>query len=346
MTKSRNLAQCMRGISNNVNICRFLAAALVIFSHAYPLAVAGQSDWLNRATKGQCNFGGISVTILFFFSGLYVTKSIEKKSGFVQYFSGRCKRIFPPLMFVVGISAFVLGPIITTVTQKAYFSSTATWLYLLNGILLPVHNLPGVFLNSVYARTVNGPLWTMPVEFGCYVALFIFYHVYKHFDKKAGKSVRLSFIVGIVLLGAICLKYITAYIIPGAAILAEAIRPAMAFLMGVLYYAFREKIYLNKWAAIVSLMILALAVKTPFFSYPLVLLLPYIVTTFTLGVPQIQWRSHLFNLSYEMYLVGFPIQQVFTCCLNIGKTPLSNFLISLPVDIAVAGIVYMLTEKH
>ncbi len=56
-----------------------------------------------------------------------------------------------------------------------FFVSTDFFKYCLNFILIPVHNLPGVFTNNIYPGVINGPLWTLPLEFVCYIILLIAY---------------------------------------------------------------------------------------------------------------------------------------------------------------------------
>lgn len=57
-------------------------------------------------------------------------------------------------------------------------------MYLLNGVLILVHELLGVFThNPMGDAVVNAALWTLPVEFSCYVLCFVGYKITK-FDKK------------------------------------------------------------------------------------------------------------------------------------------------------------------
>ncbi len=70
-----------KGRSNNLNLLKFIAAVLVVFSHAYGITGHGDDPmmWLSR---GQMSFGGFAVAIFFFASGFYVTKSLlAKKRG-------------------------------------------------------------------------------------------------------------------------------------------------------------------------------------------------------------------------------------------------------------------------
>ena len=178
------------GKSNNLGFIKFIAALIVIISHAFPLSTVDRLDLMENITRERLSFGGLAVAIFFFSSGLLVTKSLFKNPHFVPYFKQRIKRIFPPLIFIAVICAFVLGPIITSLSASEYFSNSQTYKYLLNGICILQHDLPGVFQGNVYGSTVNGALWTMPVEFLCYVACFIGYKI-----KLLNKKIILNHIV-------------------------------------------------------------------------------------------------------------------------------------------------------
>ena len=85
------------GYSSNVGLIKFIAAIMVILSHAFPLS-SGSSDneWMLWLTRGQYTMGGVAVAVFFFYSGLLVTKSFLKDPKAGKYFGGRSKRIVPP----------------------------------------------------------------------------------------------------------------------------------------------------------------------------------------------------------------------------------------------------------
>lgn len=337
---NKTLENSMHGISSNVNLCRFICAALVILCHAYPLTY-NSTDAMLRFTNGQCSFGGLAVAILFFFSGLYVTKSMTRRSGTGEYIKARCIRIFPPLIFVVFLCTFVIGPICTELSVGSYFGNISTYIYLLNGIMIPVHNLPGVFTQSVYAATVNGPLWTMAIEFACYIALLVFYKIYCKFGKKKRCLVALA-----VMIAAGCMGiYVLADRIPALSIFSAAIIPILAFFIGTAYYIGRKNVRLDWRLGFAGIIVLILSAKIPFYNIILLLVMPYVILSLTVGTKQILQNLKILELSYEMYLLGWPIQQILICNLNIGTSPWTNFAIALPVDIFISWLVFQIAEK-
>lgn len=326
--------------SDNVNILRFISAILVIISHA-PTLVDGSGDICYRYTDGQSSFGGVAVAIFFFLSGLYVTKSVQKCESEKEYLLKRVKRIFPALWVVIIVSAFIVGPIVSSLPLHKYFTNTQTYLYLLNGILLPVHELPGVFENSLNA-TVNGPLWTLPVEFAAYIVLMLVWTFSRRVLKKE-QAQKIFHILGVVVLlfGMIAIKLVLA----DSEFMISVIRPIIIFFVGALYFDFEDQIKLVPWLGIICLILLVVAGKTPFFSLAMILFIPYIIATLVIGTKQVKLKTSFFMISYEMYLVGYPIQQLIMQAFHYQIPAWMNALISIPIDIIVAYGLYWLTEK-
>lgn len=329
------LSEKMNGMSSNVNMLRFLAAMLVIFCHAFYVSASAE-DPLSLFSKGQTNFGGFAVAIFFFLSGFYVTKSLYKTSTIKEFMWKRCVRIFPQLWTVVFVTVFVLGPLVTQSSLFEYFSNKSTYAYLLNGIFLPIHNLPGVFQANVYDTTVNGPLWTMPVEFVAYCAVAIVMFLCKYVFKKE-KMQKLFHGICLVCLLAM---FVGVSVVIKNDFLITVIRPLVIFFVGVIYCDYAEKIILNQWLAVISLFVLILGCRFDFLNYAMMVCLPYVIVTFMLGWKQTKWKFGIFMISYEMYLFGWPIQQYFVHLFGGQMNPYLNFALTLPIDIILAYLLY------
>ena len=234
------LSEKMNGISTNVNLLRFCAAVLVIFSHSFYVAAASE-DPFSVFCNGQTNFGGMAVAVFFFLSGFYVTKSLYRKNDVKDYFKKRCIRIFPQLWAVVLLSAFVLGPTLTKNTMLEYFTDKSTYLYLLNGLLIPIHNLSGVFGGNAYDATINGSLWTLPVEFAAYCGLAFILLISKYILKNEKHQKALHLILTVVLL----VSFVGVDVFLKSEFLMTVLRPMIIFFIGSLYCDYSDKIVLN-----------------------------------------------------------------------------------------------------
>jgi len=111
--------------NNNLNVIRFIASVMVIFSHAYPIS-CGDTDPLSKLTDGQMHFGSLAVCAFFFFSGFFIDRSVHKQPSFQSFFRARCVRIFPCLIMVVFFCVFVLGACVTECHIREYFTNIKT----------------------------------------------------------------------------------------------------------------------------------------------------------------------------------------------------------------------------
>lgn len=346
---NKTLSELLNIKSTNVNLLKFICAILVIVGHANPITGTGV-DILTEYTGGECSFGGLAVGVFFFFSGLYVTKSLSKTVNLRTYLAKRVERIFPQLAVVILISAFVLGPILTLLPIGTYFLSLGTYTYLLNAILIPIHNLPGVFEGLPY-QTVNGPLWTLPVEFACYLMLWGISLLLVLITKYKGQK-NLSGIVDSnafrALLGAavaiVFAGFIAVFYVLKNEFLISVVRPVVIFIEGSLFYQYRDKIKVNWIAGLGMILLLALSGAVGLFSIGMILLLPYITVSLTLGLPQIKADWTMFKISYEMYLLGWPIQQLLMVFFKCNMTAAMNSLLAVPIDVIIAYTIFKLNN--
>lgn len=239
----------------NTEAIKFLAACLVIVCHAYPLNGGPDvMDGLYVLTRGQINWGSVAVSIFFTFSGYYLAKSVCKYQMGRDYFRERAKRIFPALWIVVLLSVFLVGPLFTTLSLGDYFKSGDTWRYFGNAVLIPVHDLPGVFTDHIHLPAVNGSLWTLSVEMLCYTALWILYKMNLLQKKKIFLSIPLfGFAVGAIILAGSYLP-----------VLLSMLGPALSFYIAIYLQLYGDEIYHKikswiRWGSYAVLVVVSLA---------------------------------------------------------------------------------------
>ncbi len=320
--------------SENLHLMRFIASVMVIFAHSY--AISGgkfKSDFVDRHTDGLISIGGICVTLFFLCSGYLISKSIMRSQSFISYVKARLIRLLPPLGMVV-VASIAVGAVITTLPFAQYFASAQTYKYLLNAILLPVHNLPGVFENNAYGAVINGALWTLPVEFACYIACYIFYKL-KLLSKKRFWYTLPAFLAALILE-----KYL-----PG--ILSDMVRPCAFFYIGMLYYVYREHIVLKLKLVPIALVLLVASFATEIFIKPAMLIFwPYMLFALWFAAPQCpSWLGKTGDISYGVYLWGFFVQQFLTYLWGGSMPRLLNFILATAVSVCLGTITFLLTEK-
>lgn len=330
------LNEVSQGRKNNLDFIRFIAAVMVIYSHAFPLSLGEeQTDFLSIITNQQIGFGSLGVSVFFLYGGFLIARSTIRLKYFKEYFKARIIRIFPCLFIVTIFLAFILGPILTEVSVVEYFKSLDTYKYVLNAILILKHNLPGVFEDNIYGATVNGPLWTLPLEFSCYIICFLIYKI-GFLNKKFFKYTLLPFAV----------IYVILNIQLGNNILQSAMRPMGLFYLGIIYYVYREDIILRKRWVIISVLGLLLTNSLNLLEYGILLFLPYILLYIGFETKKkILIPSKFGEPSYGMYLIGWPIQQVLVQIYGGSMNPYINFLITLPIDIIFGYILFKYVDQ-
>jgi len=147
---------------------RLIAAILVIAHHARvlngrPPLVLGHG----------LDLGALGVGVFFVISGYLVAGSLERSPRIGAFLVRRALRIFPGLLAALLVTAFVLGPLATTLDPLGYLSNPGVYGYVLRNMTLyaVAYDLPGVFLSAPVAGVVNGSLWTLRLEFTAYLAL-------------------------------------------------------------------------------------------------------------------------------------------------------------------------------
>jgi peptidoglycan/LPS O-acetylase OafA/YrhL len=114
--------------------------------------------------------------VFFIVSGFLVTRSVLTQPTLVDYAVARFLRLFPALLATCIFIAFLLGPAVTSVSFKEYFSDPRPWLYVPLTASLVTHSLtlPGVFEHVPDAGLIDPPLWTLHYETACYILLGAF----------------------------------------------------------------------------------------------------------------------------------------------------------------------------
>lgn len=331
------LADITKGRDNNLDLIRFIAAIMVIFSHAFPIAQGiGVQDPLSVATNDQISFGSLAVSTFFFYGGFLICKSMHRCKQGEIYFKARIVRIFPPLIGVTLVLTFGVGPIITSLSLEEYFSNISTYRYLLNGLLILQHDLPGVFTNNIYANTVNGPLWTLPIEFLCYIMCYIFYKLHLLEKKRMGVTIVLFSI------GCFLVKMVSVRVL----MLASVIRPVGLFFAGMLYFVFSESIIMSSSIGWLCLIGGLLSIKMGVFNYTIFVFLPYFLMYIGYGIKK---KASQFakrgEISYGVYLCAWPIQQIICQCFGGQMNPMLNFVLSILPSIIMGTIICKFVEE-
>jgi peptidoglycan/LPS O-acetylase OafA/YrhL len=157
------------GRYNNFTLLRLLAAIQVIYGHCVrflDLRTTGVAEGL----KGLL-YAFPGVPIFFVTSGFLISGSWERRPDIRSYARNRTLRILPGL-WEAAVGALILlaafGRLASFVKQPSF----APWLL---GQVTIVQFFNPAALRSFGTGSINGALWTIPVEMGFYIALPLLY---------------------------------------------------------------------------------------------------------------------------------------------------------------------------
>lgn len=158
-----------QGVGPGFDAIRVYLSITIMALHSLTLAkglaaYVGSPSWIHNLA--------LSLLPAFFgLGGFLVTGSGIRVNSVSKFVWHRFLRIFPALALEVFLSAIFLGAIFTTLNLHDYFSSNEFWIYFKNIIGIINFNLPGVFLDNPFPRTVNGNLWTLRPDYYGYLIL-------------------------------------------------------------------------------------------------------------------------------------------------------------------------------
>jgi peptidoglycan/LPS O-acetylase OafA/YrhL len=324
---------------NSLDALRLVAAAMVLYSHQY--ALLGLPEPLFTPWN---SFGDAGVAIFFFLSGCLVWTSWARDPSAMRFFQRRSLRIFPALWVLCLVSVLVLGPLLSVLPFSAYFGSVDTWRYLGTALLVSSKTLPGLFPGNAIPFVVNGSLWTLPVEFLCYITVAVTGMV-----SVGWAATRLSMgtvlslcVLAVVVLASYGSRWTGPHFIPHLEMVA-------LFWFGVLYghavAAPRSRVV---WV-LGAVALLAYALLGPRSMERAVMLacaalLVHVARTTAMGS---RLTEPLGDLSYGVYIFAFPVQQIgvhFGRGLGWGVT--TYLLLSAVVTGALAYLSWHAVEKQ
>lgn len=331
------LADVAQGRDNNFNLIRMIAATGVLVSHAWPLALGSGAVQPLQTLTGH-SLGTLCVYVFFVISGFLIAASFERRSSHAMFVASRIARLFPGLFVSVALVALLLGPLVSSLSPGAYFSSSEVYSFIWRNTLLawPQFTLPGVFEDNPYP-TVEGSIWTLVHEAICYVGVFL-----------AGLmgliANRLRGTVALLLLLALwfAIELFGWSIHPR---LMELHSLALPFAVGTFLYIWRDRVPLSAVLCIIFLALSALTKSTVFYEFVLICTIAYI--TFWLAyIPRgvLLAYNRLGDYSYGIYIYAFPIQGLAVWAFG-PMTPEANILWSLPPTLLLSILSWHLIEK-
>jgi peptidoglycan/LPS O-acetylase OafA/YrhL len=281
----------------------------------------------------------VILPMFFALSGFLVASSLQRNT--LPTFLGlRALRIMPALMVEVGLSALLLGPLLTSGSLGDYFSDARFFEYFLN-IVGDIHYfLPGVFTGNPFPFYVNAQLWTVPFELQCYVLLALAGLV------GVCRYPTLMVVVTIGLHGLWGgLALLTGHDDGGLGSTVSGHVLALSFLAGVTFYLMRARVPYNLLLFGASVAVVALALQVPYGDYLIPFPVAYGTAFLGLANPRKWFLVRWGDYSYGIFLYGFPIQQLVVSRGAVFHSWYANLLIAVPLTVAFAALSWTVVER-
>lgn len=331
-----------KGIGPGYDQIRLMLSVAILFWHSFLISY-GQ-DWaLEFWASPFSALLAVLLPMFFGLSGFLVMGSALRVQSLKVFALFRALRIAPALVTEVTLSALVVGPALTVLPPRDYFSSPMLFEYFTSLVGWIHFRLPGLFTGNPVPEVVNSSLWTVGPELLCYVVLSIFI--------VTGIYKRPMLLVGIVV-GYLAICIGTDHL-PQARFLDNRVPTrvlVLCFLLGNLLYVLKGRIpfspVLTAASGIVGILGLHYATQADAtaLTYPALVLVVYFVNALGLtrlpSIPVTKYGDY----SYGIYIFGFPVQQAIMMGQS-GRNPLLNFAVALPVTFALAVLSWHGIEK-
>jgi peptidoglycan/LPS O-acetylase OafA/YrhL len=326
-----------KGYPSGFDYLRLVLAVAVIVTHTIPACYGFDALWAVYRTPVRPLFF-VVVPAFFAVSGFLVAASFQRVRNIPVFLTLRAVRILPALLCVVLISTFVLGPILTALPLGAYVTDRMTWTYLLGALGFARYSLPGVFSYNP-SETVNASLWTIPWEMKCYLLLPVL-GVTTLLSRPRGMAVAAV----AVNIGAFAwshhLGHLETWDKPGGGFLISC------FFWGSVLYLNRNEIFYSRWICAGAMLAAYLSIWwSPGAAYLAALPVAYASIYLGLQNPGKIKPIRDRDLSYGIYLYGWPVQQTIAGLMPYGRIWYVNFGTSFIVTACIAWLSWTLVES-
>lgn len=329
------LQDLLKKENNNIDIFRVIAAILVIYGHSYAFFPSvTYNDVIQRLLTFDSS-SSIAVKAFFFLSGLLVTNSLLTKKNSVDFIMARFFRIFPALFVVLFITAFIIGPILTTVSIKDYFSSLIPFYYVVNSFFMDIqYLLPGVFESNA-RNVINGSLWTIPFEVFCYIFLISLF-----FIGVTKSRVLMTLVFFVVVLDQVMGNSLLFTWLPPRN---EVTMLAPSFAFGAVLAVWRDKIKINLKTTAGAVLFSLLLFRSQHNYYFVEMAIFISILYISANVFVLKFRPKM-DLSYGIYLWGWLVQQILASIFP-DQTIVFHQIAAIIVCIVIAHFSWKYIEK-
>lgn len=354
-----SFGQAFDAKNNAFGFLRLLLAILVIFSHSFALGGFGIEP-LHALTQGRYNIGLASVAMFFVLSGFLIARSAANSPSIGRFLWHRFLRIFPAYWVCLVVCACVFAPLMAYAesgsftrifslpwnSPQSFMMNNAGVLHL-NGlsvegvVMFRPNSIGGVLRHNPVPGVLNGSLWTLPYELGCYLAVAAV--ALLGVLRRARSLVLVLFAVLWCLHAFDCLDPQGFYRCFPYVGVKQLIMLCLFFCAGSICFLYRNKIPFSGWFFVSALLLLWISLVGGVFGLvaPIAMTYAFLWLAFSLPFGRFDTRG---DFSYGTYIYAFPIQQGLTLLGLAASGFAAYFICSLLATLLLAVFSYRFIE--
>jgi peptidoglycan/LPS O-acetylase OafA/YrhL len=323
---ARTIEQKMRDTgkhSSGFDYIRLIFAILIIARHTLVICQGVEAE--NPTWVGPFRpYYEFLVPVFFALSGFLVAGSLARTNNLPTFLTLRVLRIFPALGGEVLISALLIGPYVTELPLREYFTHPQFFRYFLNMIGDIHYYLPGAFVYN-QVSWVNIQLWTVPYDLECYAIITVL-----AFLGIVRSPVWFGFAALIFSVYGFGHDWFSGML--GMYQRNTGHMVTSTFLWGVFLYLWRHRIPYHPALFCLAAVITWFCLKDPGTAYIGALPLAYVTIYVGLMNPPKIFLIDSRDYSYALYLYGVPVQQLVYYMLPKARVWYVHFPVSLMIS--------------
>ena len=336
------LADALDPRSNALNFLRLVLASMVIFGHAAVLSGVALPGPLAIALSE------LPVDGFFAISGYLIARSWDRNPEWRTFLWHRGLRIFPAFWACLLLTALVIAPIATTLSGRSmddYWTASdgpASYVFRNAALWMAQYQISGGPSAIPVPDTWDGSLWTLGWEFLCYLGIAVI-------GCLGIISTRRKFLPWMLLLVWLINVFGAISTATGKfAGITEHAKPmdrfALMFIAGAVLYAYQDRIPMRRDAAFISVALIGLGLVV-LDDYRVLggIALAYLMLWMGATLPVRLGMSN--DISYGIYIYGFPIQQSLVMLGIAGIGWFSFAIVGLVATVPLAALSWWLIER-
>jgi len=324
--------------SNSLNAIRLVLAALVIVSHSFALGGYGPEP-----EAGGLNLGTWAVVGFFGLSGFLITRSRMSRAPVHAFYIARFLRIYPGFVVALLACSFVFAPITVWRGTTGTFELADQWGFVVNNLLLYPPEMWQLGIGTTLSETPfptmwNGALWTLFWEASCYVGIGLLATIVRR------RGMPVATLAGFVLLTMLGLANQTGVVTLGW-LWPRVLVLGIAFFAGAVAYVYADRIQVGNWFVIVigvGLLVVTLFGLAGSLG-------PFMLTVLLIRagtVLPLHKVGRATDISYGLYIYGWPVQQLVAITFRNHDLPLVGFMaLSLAGAACLGWLSWTIVEK-